>query len=113
LNKGGVKMTLWEKVKKYMEEGLEVVKEGATVVAEKTGELAKVGKIKMEIMNLNKKINNCFNEIGGKVYHLKLEGKQDEINSDSRINELIEEIKRLEQEVKDKEEKMKEVKSKT
>lgn len=105
-------MALWDKVKKYMEEGVDVLKEGASVVAEKTGELAKIGKIKMEIMNLNRKINNCFNEIGGKLYHLKVEGKQDEINSDARISKLVEEIKKLEEEVKDKEEQLSKVKSK-
>lgn len=105
-------MTLWDKVKKYMGEGVDVLKEGASIVAEKTGELAKIGKIKMEIMNLNKKINSCFNEIGGKLYHLKVEGKQDEISSDVRINELVEEIKKLEEEVKNKEEQLNEIKSK-
>ncbi|MDI6785182.1 MAG: hypothetical protein QMD92_00580 [bacterium] len=104
-------MTLWEKVKKYTEEGVEILKEGALVVAEKTGELAKVGKTKIEIMNLNKKINSSFNEIGGKLYHLKIENKQEEINGDARINELVEEIKKLEEEIKSKEEQLSKVKS--
>lgn len=105
-------MTLWEKVKKYTEEGVEVLKEGASVVAEKTGELARIGKIKMEIMNLNRKINNYFSEIGGRLYHLKVEGKQDEINNDLNINEIVEKIRKLEEEVKNKEEQLAKVKAK-
>ncbi|MBU1153845.1 hypothetical protein KKB84_07780 [bacterium] len=105
-------VTLWEKVKKCLADGVEVLKEGTSIVAEKSSELAKIGKIKVEIINLNRKINNCFNEIGGRFYHLKIEDKQEEINNDNKINELVEEIKKIEEKVKDKEEQIDKLKNK-
>ena len=87
---------LWGKIKKS-------VMDGASFAAEKTEELTKLGKVKIEILNLKRKISNNFTELGGITYEaLKSENVEEELKSE-KVNALISTIKELESELETKE----------
>ena len=83
---------LWGKIKKS-------VIEGASYAAEKTEELTKLGKIKIEILNVKRKISGQFSELGGITYEaIKAKTVEKELASDN-VKALIKTIKGLESEL--------------
>jgi hypothetical protein len=93
--------TTWSKLR-------EGITEGIRNVSEKTGEMTKIGRLKIEIVALKRDIEKAFIELGGRVYH-KLENKETDIHSDLRIKKLIKDIKSFETKLRDCEEKMEKV----
>ncbi|MEO0135596.1 MAG: hypothetical protein ABIK59_04840, partial [candidate division WOR-3 bacterium] len=71
-------------------------------------DLSKKGRLKMQISSLNREIDKKFSYLGGLVYQLINEGKTD-IAEDEKVKEVILEIKKLEEELKLKEEEYKKV----
>ena len=55
-------------VKKGIEEGIAVVKEGASVVSEKMGELTAEGKRQYKMFDLKAKIQSQMTVLGGRAY---------------------------------------------
>ena len=49
------------------------IRDGVGTVVEKTEELTKIGKIKVDIINIKRNVDKNFSELGGKVYHLIVE----------------------------------------
>ena len=87
---------LWGKIKKS-------VVEGASYAAEKTEELTKLGKIKIEILNVKRKISSNFSELGSITYEaIKAENVENELASDT-VKALTEIIKGLENDLTTKE----------
>ncbi|TES91142.1 MAG: hypothetical protein E3J87_08410 [Candidatus Cloacimonadota bacterium] len=81
--------TLWEKVKK-----------GFILVVEKTDELTKIGKLKLNIVGIHRKINQNFEELGGKIYALTKTGKRKKpVTDDANVQKLIKRIKQLEKDL--------------
>lgn len=90
--------TLWDKVKKNLVDWY-------GTAYEKTDELARVGKKKIEITGVNRAIERHLSELGGRVYDMVVEqGKSGVIAKDARVKELIEQVQGLEEELKGKEE---------
>ncbi len=90
--------SLWEKVKKNLVEWYDVA-------YEKTDELARVGKKKIEMAGINRTIERHLSELGGRVYELiEAQQQQTGIAQDEKVMDLIEEIKRLEEQLHQKEE---------
>ncbi len=90
---------LWEDVKK-------TVKEGVTVVVEKTEEYGKIGKVKVEILKLKTDRDKAFRELGNEVYNLVKKDKalasaQNEKmkKTVSKIDSLIKSLKSKENEI--------------
>ncbi len=93
--------SLWEKVKNWLEDTTkQVLKE--------TEDLSRKGRLKMQISSLNREIDKKFSYLGGLVYQLINEGKTD-IAEEEKVKEVILEIKKLEEELKLKEEEYKKV----
>ncbi len=89
--------TLWDKVKKNLVDWY-------GTAYEKTDELARVGKKKIEITGVNRAIERHLSELGGRIYDLiVVQGKSGVIAKDTRVKEIIEEVKRLEEELEEKE----------
>lgn len=89
--------TLWDKVKKNLVDWY-------GTAYEKTDELARVGKKKIEITGVNRAIERHLSELGGRVYDMIVEqGKSGVIAKDTRVKELVEEVRGLEEELKKKE----------
>ena len=96
---------LWDDIAK-------TIREGVDTVVEKTGELTKIGKIRIDILNIKRNIDKNFSELGGRVYQLITEEKDTEISTDKEVREIIECIKILEKELDDKKSALAKVKSK-
>jgi archaellum component FlaC len=84
---------LWDRVRKSLRE----VGQAAT---EKTEEGIKIGRRKLEIANINRKIEKSFAELGGRVYQMLEEQKKADVASDEEVQTLITRIKELEKSTK-------------
>jgi len=96
---------LWDDIAKTLREGVDTV-------VEKTGELTKIGKIKIDILNIKRNVQKNFSELGGRVYQLIAKEKKTEISTDKEAKEIVECIKILEKELDDKKSELEKVKSK-
>jgi hypothetical protein len=81
-------------LKKGMEEGIAVLKEGANVVSVKMNELSAEGKRQYKIFNLNLKIQDQINELGGMTYAV-LDSRKS-LDEDKKIKAAFAKIKKLE-----------------
>lgn len=81
-------------VKKGIEEGIAVVKEGASVVSGKMGELTTEGKRQYKMYDLKSKIQSQMTLLGGRVYDV-LESKKSP-TADSKVTAVYVKIKNLE-----------------
>jgi len=97
--------SLWEKIKKGVRDGL-----SATV--EKTDELTRTGKLKLDISAIRRDINRNFTELGRVVYRMISEEKAEEITTDQEVISLVEKINALQLGLKQKEEELREIKEK-
>ncbi|MFQ6112762.1 MAG: hypothetical protein ACE5NG_01595 [bacterium] len=86
---------LWDDITK-------TIKQGVDTVVEKTEELTKIGRIKVDILNIKRRIEKNFTELGGRVYHLIAEQNKTQIADDKAVNHVIEQIKNLEKELEQK-----------
>ncbi len=86
-------MALWKKIKTKISQNVQLA-------GNKTVEITKVGRIKIDVLALKKEIEEKLVELGGRVYHLSIEGGKIDVNSDKKILQLIEQIKELEVELK-------------
>ena len=97
--------TLWNKVKKNLVEWYETA-------YDKTDELARIGKKKVEITGLNRSIEKHFSEMGGRVYDLIVEQghRGNRTADDDVVQRLIAEVKELESRLQQKEEEIESIK---
>jgi polyhydroxyalkanoate synthesis regulator phasin len=84
-------------VKKGIEEGIAAVKEGASVVSEKMGELTAEGKRQYKMFDLKAKIQSQMTELGGRAYDV-LDSKKSPA-ADSRVKAVYAKIKNLEEQL--------------
>ena len=92
----------WEDVKGF-------VKQGATAVVEKTEELSKVGKIKIDIMGIERNFQKTLSKLGGQVYHLVVEAVNANIADDEKVKQFIEKAKDYEKQLEAKKQELEEV----
>ena len=83
-----------ENLKKGMEEGIAVLREGASVVSVKMNELSEEGKRQYKMFNLNVKIQDQMKEMGGIAYTLIDAGKS--LDPDKKLKAVYTKIKKLE-----------------
>ena len=96
----------WKKVKKTLKESAEIIKETAVTVAEKTQEATEMGKLKIQIMGLNRAAEKNFAEMGGRVYEL-LESGVKNILFDAKLRKLVDKARQYEEKINKAEEKLK------
>jgi len=87
---------LWQKIKKS-------VVEGVTAAAEKTEEYTKIGKVKIDILNIKRKISKSFTELGGVTYEAIKGDTLGEALKTEKVHELITSIEKLESELESRE----------
>ena len=91
-------MNFWEQVKKDLTKGskevMSALKEGATVVKEKAGELSDEGKRQYKVYDLKSKVHKEIGELGGAVYDLSSKVKNPML--DTKVTAIISKIKKLE-----------------
>jgi len=84
-------------VQKGIEEGIAVVKGGASVVSEKMGELTAEGKRQYKMFDLKAKIQSQMTELGGRAYDV-LDSKKSPA-ADSKVKAVYLKIKKLEEQL--------------
>ena len=87
---------LWEDVKK-------TVKEGVTVVVEKTEEYGKIGIIKVDILKLDRDRDRAFRELGSEVYNLVKKDKALAAAQNEKMKKTVSQIDSLIKSLKAKE----------
>ena len=97
--------TLWNKVKKNLVEWYETA-------YDKTDEMARIGKKKVEITGLNRSIEKHFSEMGGRIYDLIVEQghRGNRTADDDVVQRLVAEVKELESRLRQKEEEIESIK---
>jgi hypothetical protein len=94
-------MDFWEKVKKDIQkgikEGVEFVREGATVMKKKAGELSEEGKKQYRIMETRIKVQKEMTELGGKVYSISSKAKNPLL--DRKVKAIINKIRKFENQI--------------
>jgi gas vesicle protein len=90
--------TLWNRVKKNLVDWYEMA-------YDKTDEMARIGKKKVEITGLNRSIEKHFSEMGGRVYDLIVEQghRGNKTADDDVVQRLVAEVKELESRLQQKE----------
>jgi len=99
--------TLWDRVRKNLIEWYEVA-------SDKTEEVARVGRRKIEMTGINRSIEKRMVELGGRVYDLiSVEGHRgNRTADDEKVRKLVDEIGRLEKELGIKEEEIRDIREK-
>ena len=86
------------------------IKEGITVVADKTDEYTKIGRLKVDILGIKRNIEKQFTELGGRVYHAIKVEKVKNSNEDDKVKELVSKISELEKKLNTKNKEIEKVK---
>ena len=73
------------------------LKEWGSLAADKAEELTKVGRLKIDILSLNREIEKNFVELGGKVYELIYKEDQGRIKSNDEVKKIIQRIATFEE----------------
>jgi len=101
---------LWDDVRKSLQDlgnlAAEKGKVFSKAAADKAEELTRTGKLKLDILQVNREIDHLFSQLGGKVYHLESENALDTIPGDEEIQKIFAKIKELEAKKKDLEKKV-------
>ena len=86
----------WENIKK-------TVKGELSDAAATTKKYYKIGKVKLDKMNINNSLNDTFRELGIKVYNQITEEIKGDIRHNPKVKGLIEKVNQLKQLIKDEE----------
>ena len=99
--------SLWNDIKKnlggWAAKAADKATEFSRDAAEKAEELTRLGKVKLDIFQINREIEKQFVKLGGIVYDMVSEQKKN-IESSESIISLVEEIRNLEKKLRKKEE---------
>lgn len=79
----------------FLDDVAKLFKRGITVVAKKTDEYTKIGKIKVDIIGIKRDIEKKFTELGGRTYQLIAEQSNTKIATNEEIKTIIDTIKEL------------------
>ncbi len=94
-------MDFWDKIKgdlqKGVEEGLVLVREGASVVKKKAEELTEEGKKRYKLFELKTKVQKEISDLGGKVYDLSSKVKNPLL--DRRVKAIMTRIGKLQADI--------------
>ena len=92
-------MSFWNKIqddlKKNLQEGIDIFKEGSSVFTEKIEELTGEGKKKYQVFNLNMKVQEEFAKLGGAVYDLTVKKSKNPL-SNMKVKSILANINKME-----------------
>ncbi|MFA4838209.1 MAG: hypothetical protein WC703_01865 [Candidatus Neomarinimicrobiota bacterium] len=105
--------SLWNDIKKNLGDWATKAADKATEfsreAADKAEELTKLGKVKLDIFQINREIEKQFTKLGGIVYDMVSEKKKN-IESGESVIASVEEIRNLEKRLREKEDYYKKIK---
>ncbi len=70
-------------------------KRGVSVVAKKTDEYTRIGKIKVDIIGIKRDIEKQFSTLGAKVYQLIVEENNTKIASNEEVKAVLDKVSEL------------------
>jgi prefoldin subunit 5 len=91
--------TFWESLKKNLQQGVQTV-------SEKTDELTKIGRLKIEVIAVKRDIEKLFVELGGRVYDILQNQKKASFSKDDEIKKLVERVEKFEKKLHELEERI-------
>jgi hypothetical protein len=77
---------LWNQVRQGVLDGIQYT-------VQKTEELTKIGRIKLEIASQKRRIGRRVADLGARVYDLLCDGAECVVREDERVRELVEQLK--------------------
>ena len=83
-----------------------IFKKGVSVVAQKTDEYTKIGKIKVDIIGIKREVDKRKTDLGNKVYQLIVEENNTRISTNEDVKAIIEKIKELNEKLSQKKEEL-------
>ncbi len=98
--------SIWDNIKKSLKDGL-------SVAAEKTEEYTRIGKLKVDILNIKRSLEKKYSTLGQEVYKLFEKKKQTDVGTSDRIKKIVAEIKQLKADLKAKETEIEKIKKET
>ena len=87
---------VWEKIKK-------TVVDGVAIAAEKTEEYTRLGKAKLEVLAVKRKITKLQTDLGAHIYRAAKDGKTDGVFDSEAVKGMVGELRDLETEFDQKE----------
>jgi len=95
--------TLWNRIKKGFQTGI-------SVTVEKTEELSKIGKLKLDIAAIRRELSSTFAQLGETIYQKAAEKRDSQLwADDEQVGALIEKIDTLRLEIRRKEEELEKI----
>ncbi len=94
---------VWDKIKKNLMESL-------SLAIDKTEELTSVGRIKLEILQIEHRLDEKFAELGKYIFRNFPDSKKRSIPIDEKIRSMVKELKELEAEMHKKEQQLGKIK---
>ena len=95
-------MSFWEDLSR-------VFKKSVSVVAKKTDEYTKIGKIKVDIIGIKRDIDKQFNSLGANVYRLIVDESNTRVASNEEVKEILDKVKELNKTLNEKKEELEKV----
>jgi len=100
LRGGEIVATLYDRVVKGMEVALETAQKSVEALMGKAEDTAEVIKLRLEKTRLEREISRKFAELGSKLYEKAVrEGKEVGILQEPEVQQLIEDLKRMDREL--------------
>ncbi|NOZ25446.1 MAG: hypothetical protein GXO94_05075 [Nitrospirae bacterium] len=95
-------MAFWDKlkkdIKKGIDEGLHVFKEGTTVIKKRAETLSDDVKSKVKIFELKQKIQVHLTDLGGRVYEIASDKRRNPLTNE-KVKSIVEKIKKIEAQI--------------
>jgi hypothetical protein len=95
-------MSVWDEVKRGIDDISDVAKEVANLLAEKTDEISKEGKLKLEIFNLERQVRSKETKLGRKTYQLWSKDKKSAPSKDDDALGILSTMKDLHDKIQEK-----------
>lgn len=88
-------MKFWEDFSRWLEDA-------SKVLSKEAGDLTLKGKLKLEIFDITRKLNEKFAELGRNIYEIVYLKKNEEWRKDRRVSSVIQKIRSLQRQLKKK-----------
>ncbi len=76
-------------------------KEGVQFTVQKTEELTRIGRLRLDILSQKRKIDRKFSELGGLVYESLREEDREKMEIEAAVQSVVNDLRELEQRLKD------------
>ncbi len=89
----------WDRVKEGLDKALEAARKAAKIVGDKAGETAQITKLSVEAMTLEHQMSKKYAELGNLAYQWMAKGKKGSLASQVKVKKIVEETKKLEEQL--------------